>query len=185
MRARERRRLEATAYHEAGHAAVSLALRLAVRSASIIPDHSAGTLGHIQGYGARERKGEDWECNPSPRLAARIESHMIVPYAGPLAEAKHTGRRAFVAARQDRETILNLAPFPAGPVLTAYLRYIHARAKELVEREWRAIEAIATALLERGMLSGRSIRELRLDARVGPGTAQALAELLRAPPPSG
>jgi hypothetical protein len=51
MRSRDRKSLEATAYHEAGHAIARWWLGLRFKEASIIPNSAGGTLGHVFGSG--------------------------------------------------------------------------------------------------------------------------------------
>ena len=81
--------LQATAYHEAGHAVVSMELGRGFRKVTIVP--SGDTLGHCRNtpWGKTQPDVDAY----SPRARGRIETAIIILFAGGLAEGKFCGRR--------------------------------------------------------------------------------------------
>ena len=94
--------LEATAYHEAGHAVVALALGRQIQSVSIHSNRDH--LGICEFKKGSARPSEDW-----------IEREMLIAAGvGIAAEARHTGERAWDAARRDWRYVHSLAVERAG-----------------------------------------------------------------------
>jgi ATP-dependent Zn protease len=90
---------EATAYHEAGHAVIALALRRGLSRVTIVPDDEAGSLGHCAGT----RTGE-WfqpDVDRSGRARRFIEDRVIILFAGFHAEHRFAGRRNHRGAASD------------------------------------------------------------------------------------
>src|SRR5262245_52740101 len=78
--------LEATAYHEAGHAVVAFQFHLRVKSVTIIPDAERATSGscsHAQGF------GPSIEYERSDRNRLRIERAVMCSLAGLEAQRKY------------------------------------------------------------------------------------------------
>ena len=147
---RARRCLEATAYHEAGHAVVCCREGRRFRRATIEPDGERGTLGHVAGVVQPKWFRPDLEL--TPRLMIRAESEIVELWAGPAAERRFTNRWNRVGARGDEEGILLLAErFHGGDVLAKYIAYLKARAEAYVASPvvWPEIEAVAAALIDR------------------------------------
>ena len=141
---------EATAYHEAGHAVVALALGRAVHGVSILPDRE--TLGLCEFRKGAFRPSEDW-----------LEREMLIALGGIAAEARHTGHYARDAAAHDLDYVRRLAAQRAGERRAERLeRRLLAKAEHLLAREghWRAVELMVAELLRRGVLSGRAARHL-------------------------
>jgi hypothetical protein len=158
------RRNEATAYHEAGHAVVSLALRRAVRRVSIIADDD--TLGRCS-----SNPIGDWfrpDFNISGRERNIIETETIILLAGFHAEARFAGRRNHVGAASDMHKAVELLTWLAeGEALEKYLAWLNVRSKNLVNtpQNWRAIEYVARELLAPRKISGRAVRQLYRQAQ--------------------
>src|SRR3569623_2357917 len=91
----------ATAYHEAGHAVVSLELDRPVVKVSILPDRDRAGICHFGT--AVTRPTEDW-----------IEREMLISLAGMAAEARHTGTYDRAAAGRDLRYARQLAVSRAG-----------------------------------------------------------------------
>src|SRR5262245_53569141 len=79
---------EVTAYHEAGHAVVALALGRPVDRVSILPDRV--NLGLCEFRKGVFRPSEDW-----------VEREILIALAGPAAEAQFTGDYAWDGAARD------------------------------------------------------------------------------------
>jgi hypothetical protein len=147
---------ETTAYHEAGHAVMALALGRPVACVSVRPDHRY--LGTCEFSKAVFRPSEDW-----------LEREALIALAGAAAEARHAGDYAWGAAAKDLAYVEDLARQRAGGERQAQrlLRRLLAKAEHLLAREenWRAVERVAAELLRVGEISGRAARHLFEESR--------------------
>src|SRR3954469_24811357 len=137
---------EATAYHEAGHAVVALALGRPVQRVSIRPDREL--LGVCEFRKGVFRPSEDW-----------LEREILIALGGVAAEARYTGTYAWDGADRDRRYVRGLAVQRAGERQAERLeRRLLAKAEHLLDRpgHWRAVELIAAELLRRRAISGRA-----------------------------
>ncbi len=104
---RKLKQLTATAYHEAGHPVAAIEVNLPVKEVSIIPNTERNSLGQCS-----EPKAPRWlldaEYDVSLRVRDRLERMMIVLLAGPIAEARWTGRRNHVGACGDMNEAVDL-----------------------------------------------------------------------------
>src|SRR6266851_9830456 len=141
---------EATAYHEAGHAVVALALGRPVQRVSVLPDREQ--LGHCEFGKGVFRPSEDW-----------LEREILIALGGIAAEARYSGDYAWGGAGRDRLYVRQLAVQRAGERQAERLeRRMLAKAEHLLAKEghWRAVELIAAELLRCGAISGRAARHL-------------------------
>src|SRR4051812_25404829 len=105
---RERRRLEATAYREAGHAIIALQFGRAVRRITITPDHQSSSLGHVLRHARRSFQPNILTLEDT-RQKNRVEREILMLLAGPAAEAHFTGRWDKVGALVDLECAHEIA----------------------------------------------------------------------------
>jgi ATP-dependent Zn protease len=141
---------ETTAYHEAGHAVVALALGRPVQRVSVLPDRVH--LGQCEFRKGEFRPTEDW-----------LEREMLIALAGIAAEARHTDNYAWEGAGRDLQYVRLLAVQRAGESRAERLeRRLLSKVEHLLAQEghWRAVELIAAELLRRGAISGRAARHL-------------------------
>ena len=141
---------EATAYHEAGHAVIALALGRSIQRVSILPGRE--WLGRCEFRKERVRPTEDW-----------LEREILIALAGLAAEARHTGQYAWDGAAQDLRTVRRLSVQRAGERQAERLqRRLLAKVDHLLvqEENWQAVELIAVELLRCETLSGRAARHL-------------------------
>jgi ATP-dependent Zn protease len=142
---------EATAYHEAGHAVVALALGRPVAFVSTRPGRDL--LGVCEFGKAVFRPSEDW-----------LEREILIALGGVAAEARHTGEYAWDAADRDRGYAEDLARQRAGDGRPAerLLRRLLAKAEHILSQDdnWHAVELLAAELLRQGEVSGRAARHL-------------------------
>jgi ATP-dependent Zn protease len=141
---------QATAFHEAGHAVVAMALGQPVHRVSIVPNQDH--LGRCEFGKGRNRPSEDW-----------LERQILISLGGIAAEARHTGRYAWDMATRDARYVRRLAVQRAGERQADRLqRRLLAKVEHLLAREahWRAVEKIAAELLRCGTISGRTARHL-------------------------
>jgi ATP-dependent Zn protease len=141
---------EITAYHEAGHAVVALALGRPVHKVTVLPDRER--LGQCEFGKSVFRPSEDW-----------LEREILISLGGIAAEARFTGDYAWDAAARDQQYVHRLAVERAGERRAERLqRRLLAKAEHLLAREvhWRAVERIAAELVRLGTISGRAARHL-------------------------
>lgn len=141
----------ATAYHEAGHAVVALALRCPVERVSILPNQVR--LGQC-----KVKKGVHGP------LKDAVETEILILFGGLCAEARHTGDYDWNAAGHDLQTIRGLIQSrPSGPrQIDRYERRLMDKAEHLLDQPglWTAVERIAEELLRNTTMSGRAARNL-------------------------
>ncbi len=142
---------EATAYHEAGHAVMALALGRPVDCVSIRATREH--LGICEFRKAVFRPSEDW-----------VERELLIALAGLAAEARHTGDYCWEAAGRDHDFAQELALQRAGSERKAerLIRRLLSKAEHILNQEanWEAVERLAAELLRRGEISGRTARHL-------------------------
>jgi hypothetical protein len=160
MRSRERKSLEATAYHEAGHAIARWWLGLRFKEASIIPNSAEGTLGHVLGSGLPK-----W-FNPAtqdhqPRMRLQAEKQIVTLFAGQIAEQNFLGRRPNRNTyHHDNHCAVDLASyFHEGETLEAFLKYLFLRSRDLVDLRWQEIGWVAEELLHGRRLTYKAMVE--------------------------
>ncbi len=139
-----------TAYHEAGHAVVALALDLPVKRVSILPDRVR--LGVCEFGKAVPRGSQDW-----------LEREILVALGGIAAEARFTGDYDWDAASQDQRYVRKLTEERAGEARAERLqRRMLSKAEAMLadDGHWKSVELIAKELLRLGEISGRAARHL-------------------------
>src|SRR4051794_10336577 len=119
----------ATAYHEAGHAVVALALGRPVQGVSVLPNRDR--LGLCEFRKGVFRPSEDW-----------VEREILIALGGIAAEAIHTGTYAWDEAERDLRYVRDLAEQRAGRRQADRLeRRMLAKAEHLLSKpeNWRAV----------------------------------------------
>src|SRR5215210_5700051 len=86
---------EVTAYHEAGHAVVALALGRTIHKVSVLPNRER--MGEVR-FGKSAKATDDW-----------VEREILIALGGMAAEARHTGTYATDEASQDLRFVRRLA----------------------------------------------------------------------------
>lgn len=138
----------ATAYHEAGHAVIALALGRPVQRVSILPDEKR--LGWCEFKKGVFRPTEDW-----------LEREILISLAGLAAEAQFTGAYALDGAVHDLKIVRRLSVQRAGERQAEKLeRRMLSKTEHLLSDagHWRAVELIAAELLKNKVISGRAVR---------------------------
>ena len=157
----------ATAFHEAGHAALASRLGRYFRYVTIEPTETS--LGSVRNSGAPKwllRQTELTSISPSQRLF--LEDHVIIAFAGTIAEARFYRRFHGLTSSTKRAIDRRLRHGPtsdyaiagnlmfeflcrAGSVKAAacYSKWCECVSEHLVGLEWRSITALATTLVER------------------------------------
>jgi ATP-dependent Zn protease len=108
---------EATAYHEAGHAVVALALGRPVNRVTTVPGQKRA--GSCEFHKGTFRPSDDW-----------LEREILIALGGVAAEARHTGTYAWDGAAHDERIVESLAIQRAGVRRT---KRLHRRLLAKVE----------------------------------------------------
>lgn len=148
----------ATAYHEAGHAVVALAVGRGVHKVSIRPKQD--WLGRCE-----FRKG----VRPT---ADFVEDEILISLGGMVAEARLTGNYDRIAADRDLRYVRRLAVQRVSDrQLERFERRMLAKTENVLadDGHWKAVELIAAELLRLGEISGRAAKHF-FDRGVATGT---------------
>jgi ATP-dependent Zn protease len=141
----------ATAYHEAGHAIVALSLGRSVEKVSIV--RNSIRLGAVQMGKGRNGRKQDY-----------CETEALILLAGLVSEERFTGEYNWGGAQQDLRTLRRLSLSRVDTVAKAEKlerRLIDKTAHHLEQDgHWEAVEALAAALMEAKLMSGRAARHL-------------------------
>ena len=133
---------EAIAYHEAGHAVISMKLGYKCLYVTIIPD--GDRAGHV--------------CCQDPMVVGqdnRFKHAIKVLIAAGLAEGKHVGSPSW-GDSDDRVKVTNLALLATdcdSERAQILINQTIGETRELVEQHWPDIEALARQLLACGMVN--------------------------------
>ena len=158
---KQNKRLESTAYHEAGHGVVAWLKGVRTRKLSIIPDE--GSFGrHIH---HPYFSGINLDFDESPRAQRRAENMVLVLCAGPAAQRRFNpkGFRSHHASDDWHQAIQLLSHLESdNEVVQVYYDMFELKARNLVASPvyWPCIEAVAEALLERRQLSGSEVKDI-------------------------
>ena len=172
-RERDSVELQATAFHEAGHAVAAMECRVRLSIVSIIPDDES--YGHCT-YSIRKwKRSPEWENSTKWRY--RLENLAIVALSGVAAQESYLGSEPEHGFESDVDKALDYLNHLSGSdeELRAYFEWIRQRAMGLVSKPVNAavIGGLAKALLEREELDQEVVRSIRADiiTRMFPGRA--------------
>ena len=146
--------LVSTAYHEAGHAVMALALGRDVQKVTVRPGRSQ--LGEV-------RLGT-CELGKSRNGATRnsLEDEVLILFAGMVAEARFSGKYCQTAASQDLRTIRQILQSRVASTkqIERLEKRLLSKTEHVLHDEGHvtAIEWIAKELVQRVTISGRSVR---------------------------
>ena len=159
------RKIESTAYHEAGHAVVGWDLHTQLTGVTIVA--SGDALGicqfHKRGNFHLDRSNymvedSDW------RTFRRVVNVATRFLAGMEAEREFTGRYNYRGASSDYEWASEICHYFSrddyGPEADAMIKWLRLRAKNIVQVRWAGVEALARQLLEAKTLKGREAEEV-------------------------
>lgn len=155
MNKRERKKLECTAYHEAGHAIVAFVTHRRFKYVTIVPKLQGNMLGHIM-YGSLGKEFMP-DLGIGHNLRYKVEREVILNFAGHAAESMFTGKRRTPGAGADFDSAATIAACVTGGFeeTEAYINWLMARARGIVRHYWGCVEALAEALMKQHTISYR------------------------------
>src|SRR3954468_24925411 len=141
---------EVTAYHEAGHAVIALALGRTIHKVSVLPNRER--LGECRFGKGNARATDDW-----------LEREILIALGGMAAEARFTGTYATDEAKEDLRVVRRLAlERKSDRAVERYEQRMLGKVEYMLADEgtWKAVELIAAELIKHGTISGRAARHL-------------------------
>lgn len=164
---------EGVAFHEAGHVVVGHLLGLTVRSADTRPD-GVGGFGHttFEPIAPAEPAPDMAGSGLEPPRAVHDERVLVTFLAGLAAESRHAGRDMVESAGYDLDELAREwlpRSTSVGEETEAAIIRLRREAEALVSRPeiWRAIEAVAAALLRHGEIDGAEAERLVRESIAG------------------
>ena len=153
-RLHKQRQREGTAYHEAGHAVACYIFNHEIKKVSIIPEE--GCKGKLDSNKLPKDLIERilWREPLSPEEETLLREKTIISLAGPASECLFTGEYNWRGSMSDRS---KANAFAAPLDLTG--KDFDEQAKELIDSNWRKVEAIAQTLLECQTLTSQEVQE--------------------------
>jgi hypothetical protein len=152
-----------TAYHEAGHAVVAIALGRSFRKVTIVPDEDS--LGHV--LHRPFPKGFRPDIDVGSRNEHRIRQSVMCSLAGMAAERRGCGRATGYSEdlRRADDMMSYLSARPT--VERLWCRLLLAQTEATLEQWWPGVEALCAALLARRTILGSHARAIVLNAMAG------------------
>jgi len=136
--------LEATAYHEAGHALTAYTLRIRIVRVSIQPNEREGSLGHLQ-YSSK------MDALPRELVQDRLTRIVRVLMSGLVAERLFTGKENLPGASSDLAIIDSIVPHLwAADQAEGALRNLWQITEQSLKdaRAWARVSKLADHLLD-------------------------------------
>ena len=144
----KRKKVEKTAYHEAGHAVAAFYMKRSFRYVTIEPEEDS--LGHIM-Y-KKFRDSFNPEIDPDREIRKPLEKAIITAFAGPIAEQIFSGRKNIIGAKSDLRDALDYACYLCGSLeeTEAYVNWLWIRTKNMIKQpaKWCSVEGLAEELLD-------------------------------------
>jgi hypothetical protein len=148
------------AYHEAGHAAAACFLHLPFTGVHTIA--AGDLLGALELAPVNLTPGKD---------ADEFERRIVHSFAGPVAQARHTGKLDWQGGSRDFENAWKMAHLRHAEKdslreVSAFLSYCWVRAHELVwmPSRWAAIKALALVLVDAQRLTESEATRVMMEA---------------------
>jgi hypothetical protein len=150
--------LRVVAIHEAGHAVAAFWLNVRIKHVTIVP--AEDSLGHV--HRRAVQFGRDGLFDDSPRGVDRAERHIMVCFAGQIAQRKHAPRSKWrVDGHADQEVagaLFTHIDHPDKKVRNLQISLLWRRTECLVDTHWKGIQAVADALLKHKTLDAQGVR---------------------------
>lgn len=153
------REAERTAFHEAGHAVVALALGRRVEKITITPHRVYAGRCWVSGFGAALGKGR----RASPSKTQRTRDNIVVLFGGLAAEERFDPKSDPDLSQADFMQAMKLALHDVGRSTArraAYLQVHRLVAEQVIAQHWVLVKLLAEAVLVRRELLAQDIETL-------------------------
>lgn len=155
-------RLEATAYHEAGHAVAAFFFGFRIKSATVLA--ADDYLGRVD----CQPKGRLDLGSNTPAMRIKAEKFIIVTLAGDISQRRFNPRSSRKwQTTSDRALAADLALTMCGSEesSTAYLAWLSIRARDIIHGRWGTVEKVAHLLLDRRTVTGEELSAAIIPSR--------------------
>lgn len=161
------KKLLATAYHEAGHAIMTIERYMRFRYVTIEPDEECA--GKVVRYKNSLYKIIEGSSLMDPfKQAGLIEAEALITYAGEIAQQKGVpgSLRRYQLSSDHGKLLDSVGASPDDGVGLLYNKYLHAKAKQILDQPWvwSRVEAVANALIVNKTLSEKEVKQISWDA---------------------
>ncbi|ESY92316.1 hypothetical protein [Mesorhizobium sp. LNHC229A00] len=174
-------RLFIVAHHEAGHAVAAFKLGWPIKYLTTIPGHDErGVFDGMVSLARKRHQIEDQDLRIS-LARQQMTENLIFTMAGAAAQRKVAPRSKVPDnARWDEEDTRNLLALAATSFKSeiALRRFCAIEARELITRNWLAVEAVAAVAIKERWLNGQRVGEVidQVDAAQADANRRYLAE---------
>lgn len=153
-----RRKQQATAYHEAGHAFADWHFKFKVKKATIVP--KGDSAGHVVTKSRLHFRSLEYS-KPSGARIGRLHERIVSLLAGHAAQRRYrpSSVRPYHASYDRQQAADLLFSLHSKAELPHVIRYLEAKAKNLVENptHWRVIQHLAESLLKHQTMTGKQV----------------------------
>lgn len=154
------KQLEATAYHEAGHAFADSVFGFRIKRASIVPNEKDGSAGHVKTKSGLHFRSLEY-TTPSGARIGRLHERIVSMMAGIAAQRRFSPRsvRSFHARGDYENAALILERIHSPNEIQHVWRYLEEKTKHLIEipQFWFVIGHLAKALLKHTIMTGEQV----------------------------
>ena len=168
--------LQATAYHEAGHAVADHMFHHRIKRVTIIPNRVENYVGCVFSKQASVR-GID--CDVTPRLTRNAHGRIASALAGIWAQRLFNPRTCRnLHASEDYSQAISLAEhlLTGENELQPFLEWMYARTENLLRNNWKAVELVAEELIRHREISGKEAHAIIESAPFEPKWAKGATD---------
>lgn len=165
-RSRKTKDIEATAYHEAGHAYVAVQMRRAFQYVSIEEDEES--LGHVLYHKFSEKFEPEFE--EDKKIRPYLEKAIMTGFAGFAAEKVFCNIQKWDGSKHDIKQAYKFASYLCGSneEEKAYIKWLRIRTENMLRTPFAkaAVPALAKALQKKHKIGSKNARKIIKDALI-------------------
>jgi hypothetical protein len=144
----KRKKIEKTAYHEAGHAVAAFYMKSSFCYITIEPDEES--LGHVMFK--KYRDSFNPEIDSDRIIRKPLEKAIIIAFAGAIAEQIFSGQKNPTGTSRDFRSAVDDATYLCGNLeeTEAYINWLWIRTKNMIRQpaKWCSVKRLAEELLD-------------------------------------